>query len=406
MVFVLARKLAPRTPPQLPVAVFAVHPLTIFSAVEIRSFALAILLSALLLLFFWDGYRQNNRRARWMYLATALIAVYTNIFLILLLIALAAALLITERFDHNKLLHLALGMMSVAVAFVPMLLILSQVTQDVDLSNSQISLSSAVVYAVGSLEYVIWPLPRIDATRAIRAVLLVVLAIGSFLVIWQAWARLKRKHWLMFSNLAVLTILLALFIFASGLSGAPRYAYVLLIPSIFCWAMLIELCHHRRFRYLLWLISLAFCFMTLVIVYRPLCKTGDWIRVVNYIEQNEQPDQPILAFTSDVETAIGYYYDGPNQVIPLPSPQRFDRFAVADFAIPDRLALATKFQPVLQTSLLIWLVTYDDAILNRNEGIDVVNYRFLQEFIDENYEVLETQSFYHSTVRLLQRIGP
>jgi len=87
-----------------------------------------------------------------------------------------------------------------------------------------------------------------------------------------------------------------------------------------------------------------------VIVYGPLCKSGHWIRVVDYLEKHEQPGQPIIAFISEVETLMAFYYDGPNQVVPLSSPQRLDHFDEADFVILDRRTLEAVWQPVLNHS--------------------------------------------------------
>ncbi|MFM7427955.1 MAG: hypothetical protein ACKO7W_23655 [Elainella sp.] len=75
-----ARRYLSRVPSIWVVAAVALHPYTIWAATLIRVYALAILLSVLLMLFFYDGYlsEQPQPRARWLYAVTAVVACYTH----------------------------------------------------------------------------------------------------------------------------------------------------------------------------------------------------------------------------------------------------------------------------------------------------------------------------------------
>jgi hypothetical protein len=94
----VARRYLPAAHPGWVVAAVAFNPFAVWAATEIRVYALALLLSAALLLLFYDGYLAGrSRRARWGHAAVALLALYAYYYLGFLLLAQACALLALRR---------------------------------------------------------------------------------------------------------------------------------------------------------------------------------------------------------------------------------------------------------------------------------------------------------------------
>src|SRR6266850_2556045 len=81
------------------VAVVAFNPMTIGVAVDVRLYAPVLLISALLILTFYDGYlsQNTNRRAQICHVALAVVALYTQYYTGFLLVGSACALLVLRR---------------------------------------------------------------------------------------------------------------------------------------------------------------------------------------------------------------------------------------------------------------------------------------------------------------------
>lgn len=121
LVSLLAKRYIPSVNPIWIVAIFAFNPFVIKVALEIRVYAFAMLLSALLLWLFFDGYlaQKPQAKARVLYPILAIAALYTQYYLACLLIANGIVLLILKRWQALK--YYVLGMSLVALCFSPML---------------------------------------------------------------------------------------------------------------------------------------------------------------------------------------------------------------------------------------------------------------------------------------------
>jgi uncharacterized membrane protein len=121
----LARRILPETLGKFATAFFAVHPYLIFVALEVRLYALAVLISALLMFFWHSGYAvEENKRARIRYAVVSILGLYTYYYLGFLLVANAVALLILRRWQALK--SYLLQMAIVAVGIVPLIFIIRQ----------------------------------------------------------------------------------------------------------------------------------------------------------------------------------------------------------------------------------------------------------------------------------------
>src|SRR5262245_13265135 len=89
----LARRIAPRVHPGYVAAVFATHPFLVWAGTEIRVYALVVLLSALLTFTFIEAYwvAPPRPRMRLAFAAVALVSMYTQYYLVLLLVGFGAA---------------------------------------------------------------------------------------------------------------------------------------------------------------------------------------------------------------------------------------------------------------------------------------------------------------------------
>ncbi|MBL8208325.1 MAG: glycosyltransferase family 39 protein [Blastocatellia bacterium] len=102
----IVRRYFPKLHPAWVVALLAVHPFTIWAATEIRVYALVMLLSAVLMRLFFDGFLAvaPQQHSRWGYFGIALLSLYTYYFLGFLLVAQGCALLVQRRWSELRVL--------------------------------------------------------------------------------------------------------------------------------------------------------------------------------------------------------------------------------------------------------------------------------------------------------------
>ncbi|HEV2038398.1 MAG TPA: hypothetical protein VGQ96_07315, partial [Candidatus Eremiobacteraceae bacterium] len=142
----LSARYAPSLHPAWAAYVVALNPATMWAAEEIRTYALAGLLSGLLLWTFYDGYlsKESTRRARIMHALIAVISFYTQYFLSFVLLGSMLALLLLQRWAALR--QYAVAMLFVGICSVPIIYALHQ----------QIAAGTSTYFSVASLRSLVF----------------------------------------------------------------------------------------------------------------------------------------------------------------------------------------------------------------------------------------------------------
>ncbi|MCU0523782.1 MAG: hypothetical protein MUF72_03045 [Elainella sp. Prado103] len=397
-------------------AVLAFHPYAIWAAVEIRSYAFSILLSTLLLKFFFDGFLadQPDRRNQWLYGATAIAALYTHYFLACLLASHAFVLLGLRRWRQ---LGIYLGMMTIVTAtFLPLFSTLLLHLQGGGFYTEHSAQTDLIGLRTALGRFLIYLLPTAadwEGLNLMRVLRYGLISLLVYLVItWRYWLTQKQMILWIMTTITVLAFGLVLSV-TNTVDLAYRYSYPLFIISILLTFSLLSLVQDRKQqqRWMLGWAGLLVCgyLTSFWLTYMPLAKDGDWQRVSNYLMASEQPNQPILVFSAEITLPLSYYYTGDNPVIPLPQPLNPDVYDQRAFVLTNPTEIETALGQFPDRPSSLWLVTGPDYIVHGTAGQACTllgfsfNCHILEEFIDRYYSVVQTQSFYGSQVRLLQR---
>lgn len=394
-------------------AIVALNPFIIWAAIEIRLYAFSIFLSACLILLFleayWGGTPQRN--PRWLYIVAATSSVYTHYFLGFLIIAQGATLLISGRWKALR--AFLLDMVIVSLLFVPMFMAL--INQIFSMKDNAKDSGASLVGEAGNplvegiknsfLANLRYLLPdRIDTLssnlyRAIRFAMLFGLLFIGF--------RYRRSInpntnvvWIM--TLALSVVYLIAFTFLPTLFH-PRHNMVLFLPAVLSMVAALSLIPGRTRVQVLRLFSillLSVYGITLVNSYMPLAKTGDYVRVASFINNNESPGQPILVFNPEVEMTFRHYYRGPNQLVALPKPESFEEFNWQDLVIKKEEDLVTTLSK-LPSREAVWLLM-DNKWL-KNSPIYQESYDIIEGFVEAHYHTDINHDFYGSNLRLLKQ---
>jgi len=383
------------------VTIFAFNPFTIKVALEIRVYALAMLFSALLLLLFFDGYLVDKfkPKARVIYLGLAIISLYSQYYLACLLIANALVLFILRRWQALK--NYLWGMSLVALCFSPILLfIFNQVSTHSNPPEANFW-QNFVAIQQSKVQGFVSNFSSLPPSILICCYLLLFLLLLG-LIFTTDLRLINRNH------VAIWTINLTSIIFFIGIIIVTngyllfRHTVGIFIVSGFGLFLLLSLIKYPKLRNLITIfittIALLLYAQNLAKNYSILAKAGDWKRVSTHIINSEQPQQEILVFTSIAAVELSYYYDGINQIIPLPKADEFKTYDLQNYALNNEAEIV---QALTSDRHDLWLVER----VNKNcKAFDTnLNCHILENFISKNYQVTNSQQFYKSRVRFLKR---
>ncbi len=386
------------------VTTFALNPLVIKIALEIRVYAFVMLLSALLLLLFYDGYLHYSypTKAKVLYLLFSIFAIYTQYFLGYLLVANACILLILRRW--KSLVNYFLGICLVLICFSPMLFIVfEQVAAHTQYANNNLLNQDLIdLLKTFNIKYLLGifnHLPKDTQRNLYISMIFLGLALISFF---------KNQRLITENYIAIWTLNLVSFCFFTWVLFVTqgilfdRYTvgcFIILILAVFLLLSLVKNSQLRKLIVITFTSVLVFKYSSyLTDKYSPLAKSGDWRRVGAYIMELEQPKQEILVYDPINAVELSYYYSGINTIVPLPQAEDFKIYDLKKYALNNEEEIA---RAVPNDREFIWLVDQkksDFEYQNVN-----LNTHILEDFVSKYYEVETSKQFYKTQVRLLHR---
>jgi uncharacterized membrane protein len=389
----LSSRYLPTIDPRWVTVVFAFNPFLIWAALEIRLYALVILLSALLLLWFDAAFSGERPRAvpSVLYALCAVAALYTQYYLAFLIAAQGIVLFFTRRRNTPWYLVAAFA---AALAFVPMLVILPHQVQNFRgaFAPPHSPLQSAFTLAAILVRYIL-PLDVTGDRKAAYAL--------TALTILTALALLRRSFTRQGNAEIVAVSLIACALFAFGIYAAGvhllnRHAAMLLCPVLLSTFAVLSFVNERvRSRVVaIWSIAMLCSFaLTLTQTYRAFAKPGDWIRVNAYIRAHESPGEPIAVFQAENALPFEYYYKGPNRVVAVPHGVDFRQYDVRNFVVDSQ----QQIRAVFPNASRVWMITAGEC---KAANIDFGCAK-LERYLSRHYRVQSRARFYKATVRFL-----
>lgn len=388
--------------PLLIAAIVTIHQQTVWNALDIRLYALMTLLSGLLLLLFYDGYLSEKpaRRARIFYVVVAVLSLYTQYYLGFQLVAGAAVLLVLGRW--KVLLRYVSDMAIAGIIFIPMLLILSgqlnEFVGNIELPLTVVDILREMWQRIVALFLAVAWMPfETERKWAMRVILFAVTAL--FLV------KIFRERKAEDIALGVFTVtLVGFFIFAMKFAGwsvtQNRHLSPLILPLTMIPFAALSI-FKNRIATAAWFVFVVFlCLWSIVMVYSPLAKPGDFDRVAQHLMASERVNEPILIFHADAIWPLRQYYRGKNKLIALPQENALEKWDPRNNEIKDEAQLVERINSATGSSEQVWLV-HDGWC---GQGTLKFKCDLLEEVINKYFTTEQTRRFYEpTTVRLLRR---
>lgn len=382
--------------------VVALHPYSIWASLEARVYALVVLLSAALLVFWFDGYAaaKTSRKAQAFYILLAVVGLYTNYYLGFLLFAGACFLLWLKRWKTFG--DYVWQMLLAGLFFAPLALIVErQFATNADYYREPTAFIPGVKLVWNTFNYFLLPSAESEIIALLR--------------VWSARLAIVALLFLVVKNLRKIsspTIALGIFVAVSGgflmtayfvmgsdyvqlRHSAPLFIPLLLLLS----AVLTNLTTDNRGFYIWFALLLIFVPTRLFSDYSPPIKNGDWNRIAEFIETNETDNQPITTFHLQDSLPLEFVYRGKNRILPAESigDWRAQGAPLTDGRWQKQIEFLISQIPPNQTHL--WLIT-DARCHNEKTAVEC---RPLEDFLEADYTIEKSADFHLRRVRLLRR---
>jgi hypothetical protein len=397
-----AARITPRTPPLAVALLTALNPIVLWAAVEMRVYALVLLIGAVLSWTFYEGFlvEQPSRRARVWYAVFAVAGLYTQYYVGFLLAAQCITLL---AFRRNMLRAFAGPMACAAIAFAPFARIALVHVNSSGAMIEPVSLAQAAHQIANAI--FVYVLPH-DITWSgaakltgftVAALLIAALAGFGRPAVGPGPPRTFAAGWL---------IALAVFGLAFAVCGAPpdivRHLIVI-VPATLLVAYLFVASMTRRSALAAALAALAFAGFAVGQLWSayhpPLAKRGEWHRVALTLQEND-PSIPVAVFPAEIALALNVY--SPRATIAIPRPMPFTLDYVAATTPHSEMDIAQVLDPVRLRAPRLWLVTQNACREPKPIAFDY-HCGFLEAYLNQHYRLARNVDFRGAVARLYVR---
>jgi len=400
-------------PPYLLPFLVAAHPLTLFAAVEMRRYALALLVTGLLVLVFKRAFPASREAVlgwKCTYLVLATTSLYVEYLCVLLLVANGVVLGMQRRW--RDLTTYAALVFVAAILFIPLFhaaIYHVGVYEAIEASSASQAFKTMkfVSYSLDNLVMTLWMHPW---NRPAKVVLL---AGAAYLLLRTLTRRSADPKRSLIMEPLVLTMSLVAGLVLVSFAAAPallqpKHLIVTLIP----WAMVAAgfwaLC--SRVAYVTALSGVVLVNLVAnVAEFRHVAKRGDSIRVVQYIQENERTNEPILAFYPEVALGVRHHYSGENRIIAVPKKVNFSSYDLSQYVLPEDDAYWSSLRSDLSDSENVWVVTdpfSDVEIGGCGYGELNFNCELFEDWLNAEFALVRDSRFFEARVRYFRRLQP
>jgi hypothetical protein len=395
------RRIAPRTDPLWFALLAGLNPFAVWAALEIRHYALALLLSVLLWLAFDSGFLSGSRpNARIAFVALAVAGIDVQYFIAFAPVGYAVTLLVLGRFR-------ALGWLVGCGAIVLLAV--------APLAASAGGQGNWFVAEAPSLEQIVrWTLvhPWLEFVfpydwrqwdENVMSRRAYTLAVALF-VLFAAWCRpaITRRTVALLAGAATIELLYVLLAIALRIQLSDRYFIALYAPvALVAYSVWRELGEGRRPEGRgIFGATAVLTVAVLVSHYRFLAQPGDWRRVAAYLERHARASDTIAVYQPDAMTPLLRQYHGDVPVVPYPHAVSQDSYTIAAVSVTS-LAQARTALDALGSHRRIWFVEDGSCKAEAPQfGCDYVERAIASEF-----RIVSSATFYGSRVDELIRPG-
>ena len=382
------------------IIIFLLNPYAVWAAIEIRTYALLIFLSAISIYFILLYYIKNKNKYLYYFLLVCLIGLYTQYYFVFLIASIALGLLVYKGW--HEFFRLSLYFIPVLILFLPNFYFLPDNIknfQSMDPGYSIMQRLSIVIVAVQNMALGMKSLAGVPVIKWCIRIVFTLLVIISYLNLYKKNGEINKTNLLKFNLLLFVTFLslifFMVFIFITGMKFNERYLaitypLVILLFIIFSWQSFINKDLIYGMTSIYFIILLSFQYATPI-------KTYDYNSIAKYIEDVEKPGEPILMNSETISTPFEYYYSGKNTLVQLPDTFKLEKEGF-QVLITDTLELKLILKSINSKSILF----INDNMVGYGPKLPLDSC-ILDKYLDSHYHItLDTLMFGESKNKSLR----
>ncbi|MGN6803465.1 MAG: hypothetical protein ACTHJN_16315 [Ginsengibacter sp.] len=371
-----------------PVVVFLLNPFTVWAALEIRLYALVILLSTILIYYFLRYFSDGRKKDLVILLGLAVIGLYTQYFFGFLITSFAATLLWFK--GKNRFMQFCLFCIPVAILFLPNFIFLPD---QLSMAQTHLNVNVAHVFDVLrtpqdfllSLNTV--PLPQY-VRWLIKIPILLFFLLAFFKLITQKSSFEGSYLQLLKVVFLILFLCLLLYIiFVPLLSLIFQEKYMIVTFSTFI--LLYSLWQVLPWQKIAYILISVYFICLLALKYQYPEKTYNFRQVANFIEKVELNNEPILFYGKSIVPPFQYYYKGKAHLFPLP-PINYDKDYYEE-RITDTTDLIRQIESIKYQSNSFLLVTESITGFKYKQSLTKT---LIEKALYNRYSILFDTTFY------------
>lgn len=366
---------------------FLLNPFTVWAALEIRLYALVILLSTISVYYFLLYYLENKNKYLYILLATTLIGLYTQYFFVFLITSFALCLFVFK--DWKKCLNFCLYFIPVIVLFLPNFIF---IPDQLSMAQTHLDVNTKLLFEViRTPQDFVLALSTFHLNQAIRWII----KIPFILLFLFAFSKLINnktssdsfyKEILKVIILLILVCMILYIILVPSLSLIFQEKYMTITFSLFLLLFsVLKILPWKKFIYLV--ISLYFIALV-AIKYKYPEKTFNYEKVSKYIQKVELKNEPILFFGKSILPPLQYYYKGDNPLLTLP-PLKYDKDYYEE-RIKDTIDLNRQIDSINTKTNSYLLVTESIVSFKYKQSL---TREMIQKSIKDHYQVTLDSTF-------------
>lgn len=388
----------------------ALNPLLIWAAMTVRGYALTIAWSSLLLMLWLEIFQREDKPTRTeliAYFVASTLALASHYYLGFILFGNGLATLATR--GVRRFITYTLAMIPVAFCIAPLVIAAqSQVTgYSVPEPSPLIENLQGMTRITQNL---IWNFDLVSWGPLIRWPLRIIL-FGCFIaaVVFRTKDRDSARIavGLIIATVVPAFILCVVRAYLGGEYVQIRHITLILIPATLTVLSILAMSDLRpRFGWANPLLVVSMLITASLSANAMLTQYGEGEKVVRNgplvqsIEKQAVPGEPIFTFPSDGIIALQYHARDPRRLHGLPSEPSFTIYDPRRFAFTDTTPLIEHMDRILGSSETCWLVTYTES--NTLFGVNL-HPEILEQVIRDHFVTLSTDRWREATIRKLER---
>ena len=378
---------------------FALNPTLIWAGLEIRVYAMILLCSLLLFIYFHKFYISDKItiKKRLFFILLSVISIHTQYYLAIILFL----NFIFLHFTNRKVAFIYLiDMIIPVISLIPYFLFIPDQIAFMTV-NKIYGISDYIMYWFRFIRYFILPIPKVFQSNTLNLVLFLMFFV---LIVGSVYPKFKSliKNMLSIEKYSIILVSITIVVihflmFKLGMATAsPRHFIFLLTPFIILFFTVIYNITNKNLKALFVTLLILFNFGNIVSKAPDFGKDEDLIGISKYINSNNKRYNPILFYTGDIKILYEFtnnhtkLYSIPNEIdlsVQYDHPSWFIKNE-------DELTL---FFDKLDSINTFWIIDNEvnpltEELLEKRFQCKV-NFELLDKYISDNFNVIESKTF-------------